>query len=55
MGMLLGELYDENTFVRLYISLMLKLAPRKYRRLLKTGKALGLLCIGLILFAFAKS
>jgi hypothetical protein len=53
-GMLLSDLYDRHLFIRLYLSLLLKIAPPKYKRLLKTKKVLGLFCAALVLFAFAR-
>jgi hypothetical protein len=53
-GMLLSRLHDRRAFVRVYLSLLLKIAPRKYGRLLKAKNAAGVLCVALALCAVAR-
>ncbi len=53
-GVFLSGLYDRHAFVRLYLRLLLRIAPRKYKRLLRAKKALGVLCVALAIGALAR-
>jgi hypothetical protein len=44
-GIVLNSLYQKHAFVRRYVWLLLKIAPGKYKRLLKLKNTIGLLCV----------
>ena len=44
-GIALNSLYQKHAFVRGYVWLLLKIAPAKYKRLLKLKNAAALLCV----------
>ncbi len=54
VGFELNGLCERHAFVRHYVSLMLKVAPRRYKRLFKLGNAAGIIFSLLALCAIVR-